>query len=72
MFDAALRASACPEIATSIVIEPFDPWIEMHGSETVLSGPLDELETANEVRDRANLQIERLNRQRSCINVSGL
>ena len=42
--------------------EPFDPWIEMHGTETVLrSASLDELETANEVRDLANLQIERLN-----------
>jgi hypothetical protein len=34
----------------------------MHGTETVLrSASLDELETANEVRDLANLQIERLN-----------
>jgi hypothetical protein len=42
--------------------QPFDPWIEIHGSEMVLRSALfDELTSADEVRDRAMLHIERLN-----------
>jgi hypothetical protein len=42
--------------------EPFDPWIEVHGNDTVLrSVSLDELTSAGEVRDRAIALIERLN-----------
>lgn len=42
--------------------EPFDPWVETHGAEAVLrSASLDELASANEVRDRAVAFIERLN-----------
>jgi hypothetical protein len=41
---------------------PFDPWVETHGTQTVLrSASLDELGSAGEVRDRAIAQIERLN-----------
>jgi hypothetical protein len=42
--------------------EPFDPWVEKYGSETVLrSASFDELTSADEVRDRAAELIERLN-----------
>ena len=42
--------------------EPFDPWIEIHGTESVLrSASFDELASAEEVRDRAVTLIERLN-----------
>jgi hypothetical protein len=42
--------------------EPFDPWVEIHGAETMLrSASFDELESAIEVRDRAAALIERLN-----------
>src|ERR1700733_308070 len=41
---------------------PFDPWVEVHGSETVLlSASLDDLTSASEVRDRVVAQIDRLN-----------
>jgi len=47
---------------SNVLKEPFDPWVEMHGIETVLrSASLDELESASEVRDRSLAQIERLN-----------
>jgi hypothetical protein len=40
----------------------FDPWVETHGTQTVLrSSSLDELGSAEEVRDLAIVQIERLN-----------
>jgi hypothetical protein len=46
----------------SVLKEPFDPWIEVHGDETVLrSASLDQLTSATEVRDRSIAQIERLN-----------
>jgi len=46
----------------NVLKEPFDPWVETHGNETVLrSASLDELESASEVRDRSLAQIERLN-----------
>jgi hypothetical protein len=46
----------------NVLKEPFDPWVEMHGTETVLrSASLDELASASEVRDRSIAQIERLN-----------
>jgi hypothetical protein len=42
--------------------EPFDPWVEIHGGETVLrSASLDELTSANAVRDRAPAYIDRIN-----------
>jgi hypothetical protein len=42
--------------------EPFDPWVEVHGAETVLrSASFDDLPSASEVRDRAAALIERLN-----------
>ena len=42
--------------------EPFNPWVEVHGAETVLrSASFDELASANEVRDCAVALIERLN-----------
>jgi hypothetical protein len=45
-----------------VLQEPFDPWVETHGAQTVLrSASLDELASAVEVRDRAIAQIERLN-----------
>lgn len=45
-----------------VLKEPFDPWVEVYGSETVLrSASLDELDSASEVRDRSIAQIERLN-----------
>jgi hypothetical protein len=45
-----------------VLKEPFDPWVEVHGSETVLrSVSFDELTSAGEVRDRAIVLIERLN-----------
>lgn len=41
---------------------PFDPWVEVHGSDTLLrSKSLDGLSSATEVRDRAVTHIERLN-----------
>jgi hypothetical protein len=41
---------------------PFDPWVEVHGSDHVLrSASLDGLISANEVRDRVVAHIERLN-----------
>ena len=41
---------------------PFDPWIEVHGSDVVLrSESLDGLTSASEVRDRAVAHIDRLN-----------
>lgn len=46
----------------SVLKEPFEPWVEIHGNETVLrSLSLDQLTTANEVRDRSIAQIDRLN-----------
>jgi hypothetical protein len=46
----------------NVLKEPFDPWVEMHGTKTVLrSASLDELGSASEVRDRPIAQIERLN-----------
>jgi hypothetical protein len=45
-----------------VLKEPFDPWVETHGSETVLrSTSLDELESVGEVRDQAIAYIDRLN-----------
>jgi hypothetical protein len=45
-----------------VLKEPFDPWVETHNGETVLrSTAFDELESANEVRDRAIGNIDRLN-----------
>jgi hypothetical protein len=45
-----------------VLQEPFDPWVEVDGTQTVLrSASLDELGSASEVRDRAVAQIERLN-----------
>jgi hypothetical protein len=42
--------------------EQFDPWVETHGTDTVLrSALLDELDSAIEVRDRSTTLIERLN-----------
>ena len=42
--------------------EAFDPWVEVHNTETILrSASLDELTTAGDVRDRAIVLIERLN-----------
>jgi hypothetical protein len=42
--------------------EPFDPWVEIHGGETVLrSALLDGLATANAVRGRAPAYIDRIN-----------
>lgn len=41
---------------------PFDPWVEVHGSDTILrSNSLDDLTSADEVRDRVIAHIERLN-----------
>ena len=41
---------------------PFDPWVEVHGSDAVLrSESLDGLTSANEVRDRIIAHIDRLN-----------
>ncbi|MGL3108907.1 hypothetical protein [Bradyrhizobium sp. BR 1432] len=41
---------------------PFDPWVEEHGSDTILrSNSLDDLTSADEVRDRVIAHIERLN-----------
>jgi hypothetical protein len=41
---------------------PFDPWVEVHGSDAVLrSESLDGLTSANEVRDRVVAHIDRLN-----------
>jgi hypothetical protein len=41
---------------------PFDPWVEVHGEDTVLrSNSLDDLTSANEVRDRIVAHIDRLN-----------
>jgi hypothetical protein len=45
-----------------VLKEGFDPWVEVHEEKTVLrSASLDTLETANDVRDRAEVMIERLN-----------
>jgi hypothetical protein len=42
--------------------KPFDPWVENHDDQTLLrSAAFDELESANEVRDRAVALIDRLN-----------
>jgi hypothetical protein len=42
--------------------EPFDPWTEIHGKDTVLrSASLDQATTASDVRDRALAYIDRLN-----------
>jgi len=42
--------------------EPFDPWVEIHGDQTVLrSAAFDELTSGDDVRDRAVALIERLN-----------
>lgn len=47
---------------THTLKEPFDPWVEMHGPETVLrSASFDELASASEVHDCAIALIERLN-----------
>jgi hypothetical protein len=41
---------------------PFDPWVEVHGSDAVLrSASLDGLTSASEVRDRVVAHIDRLN-----------
>ncbi|MGY4285810.1 hypothetical protein ACVWXO_005030 [Bradyrhizobium sp. LM2.7] len=41
---------------------PFDPWVEVHGTDTILrSNSLDDLTLADEVRDRVIAHIERLN-----------
>jgi hypothetical protein len=41
---------------------PFDPWVEVHGNDTVLrSASLDDLTSASEVRDRVVAHIDRLN-----------
>ncbi|WP_407120952.1 hypothetical protein [Bradyrhizobium sp. STM 3561] len=41
---------------------PFDPWVEVHGTDHVLrSASLDDLTSASEVRDRVVAHIERLN-----------
>ncbi|MCP3475488.1 hypothetical protein NLM33_34890 [Bradyrhizobium sp. CCGUVB1N3] len=41
---------------------PFEPWIEVHGQDTILrSNSFDELTSTDEVRDRAVAHIERLN-----------
>ncbi|WP_316398235.1 hypothetical protein [Bradyrhizobium sp. 33ap4] len=41
---------------------PFDPWVEVHGADTVLrSNSFGDLTSSNEVRDRAVTHIERLN-----------
>jgi hypothetical protein len=40
----------------------FDPWVEVHGADTVLrSSSFDELESADHLRDRAVVLIDRLN-----------
>ena len=45
-----------------VLRKPFDPWVEVHGNETILrSEYLDELKSASEVRDRALSIIDRLN-----------
>jgi hypothetical protein len=45
-----------------VLKEPFDPWVEVHGNETVLrSASLNQLTSSTEVRDRSIAQIERLN-----------
>ena len=45
-----------------VLKEPFDPWLEVHGDDTVLrSHSLDESSSPEEVRGRALTQIERLN-----------
>jgi hypothetical protein len=42
--------------------EPFEPWVESHGDETLLrSAAFDELKSAKQVRDRAVALIDRLN-----------
>jgi hypothetical protein len=42
--------------------EPSDPWVEVHGNETVLrSASLNQLTSSTEVRDRSIAQIEQLN-----------
>ena len=42
--------------------QPFDPWVESHGDETLLrSAAFDELKSAEQVRDRAVALIDRLN-----------
>jgi hypothetical protein len=42
--------------------EPFDPWTEIHGKDTVLrSASLDQATSASDVRDRALAYIDRLN-----------
>lgn len=41
---------------------PFDPWVEVHGPDTILrSNSLDELTAVEEVRDRIVAHIDRLN-----------
>ena len=45
-----------------VLKQPFDPWVEVHGDDTVLcSQSFDESSSAEEVRGRALTQIERLN-----------
>lgn len=45
-----------------VLKKPFDPWVEIHGGDTVLrSTSFDELQSASEVRDRAMAYIDRLN-----------
>jgi hypothetical protein len=58
---------------------PFDPWVEVHGPDTVLrSASLDGLTSAGEVRDRIAAHIDRLNgvmlvmRQGSPLHFSGV
>src|SRR3954469_10398379 len=45
-----------------VLKQGFDPWIEAHEGEKVLrSASFDELESASEVRDQAEVMVERLN-----------
>jgi hypothetical protein len=46
----------------SVLAERFDPWVEVHGDDTVLRSQIfDESSSAEEVRTRALIQIQRLN-----------
>jgi hypothetical protein len=58
---------------------PFDPWVKVHGNDTVLrSASLDDLTSASEVRDRVVAHVDRLNgamfvmRQSQPIKFSGV
>jgi hypothetical protein len=59
---AVIRGEPTDLAAWAHVLKAFDPWVETHGTETVLrSISLDELESADEVRARAIGYIDRLN-----------